>query len=54
MFGAAAFGERDFLKGISEKIIFGQPCEIGTSSFKVMIDTTEVANYKAKAGIDKN
>lgn len=25
LFGAAVFSERDFLKGVSEKVIFGQP-----------------------------
>jgi DNA-directed RNA polymerase II subunit RPB1 len=54
LFGAAAFGEKDYLKGISEKIIFGQAVEAGTSSFKIIIDTDEVDKYKAKAGIDKN
>lgn len=53
MFGAAAFSERDHLKGISEKIIFGQPTEVGTSNFKIMVDNERVGSYITKAEIDK-
>lgn len=48
LFASAVFSERDFLKGVSEKVIFGQPVEMGTNSFKIMIDPTEVSNFKAK------
>ena len=53
MFGAAVFSEKDMLTGVSEKVIFGQPVEIGTASFKIMIDSEQVANYVAKAEIEK-
>ena len=53
LFGAAAFSERDYLKGISEKIIFGQPVELGTSNFKIMIDTEKARNYSTIGGVDK-
>ena len=53
MFGAAVFSERDYLKGISEKVIFGQAVQIGTSNFKIMIDNEKVGTYVTKAEIDK-
>ena len=53
VFGAAVFSERDYLKGISEKVIFGQPVELGTSNFKIMIDNEKVGTYVAKAEVDK-
>ena len=53
LFGAAAFSERDYLKGVSEKIIFGQSAELGTSHFKIMIDSEKVGNYVSKAEVDK-
>lgn len=48
LFGAAVFSEKDKLKGISEKVIFGQPVEIGTSSFKIMIDQDQVYSFQTK------
>ena len=53
LFGAAVFSEKDNLKGVSEKVIFGQPVEMGTSSFKIMIDTEMVSQYVTKASIEK-
>ena len=38
---------------MSEKVIFGQPVENGTSSFKIMIDTSTVSDYVTKAEIEK-
>lgn len=45
LFGAAVFSETDKLKGISEKVIFGQPVEIGTNSFKILIDQCAVSQW---------
>ena len=42
LFGAAAFSEIDHLKGVSERIIFGEHVKIGTKSFEVMIDRHQV------------
>lgn len=53
LFGAAVFSERDYLKGISERVIFGQSAQIGTSSLKIMIDHEKVGNYVSKAELDK-
>ena len=33
LFGAAAFSEVDFLRGVSERIIFGEQILLGTNSF---------------------
>ena len=33
LFGAAVFSETDMLRGVSERIIFGEPVRIGTRSF---------------------
>ncbi len=38
LFGAAVFSEFDLLKGVSERIIFGEHVNIGTHSFDVMVD----------------
>lgn len=35
---AAAFSERDNMKGVSENIIMGQPTKMGTGAFKLMMD----------------
>ena len=53
LFGAAVFSEKDYLTGISEKIIFGQATQIGTSNFRVMIDCDRIGNYVTKAEDDK-
>ena len=53
MFGAAVFSEKDYLTGISEKVIFGQAAQIGTSNFRVMIDCDTIGNYVTKAEDDK-
>ena len=34
LFGAAVFSELDGLKGVSERIIFGEGIKIGTQSFE--------------------
>lgn len=38
LFGAAVFSELEMLRGVSERIIFGENVNIGTHSFKVMVD----------------
>ena len=41
------------MKGVSEKIIFGQNVNIGTGNFKIMIDRDTVKDYNAKGKKDK-
>lgn len=41
------------MKGVSEKIVFGQNVNIGTGNFKVMIDRDSVSRYNAKGKKDK-
>lgn len=53
LFGAAVFSEKDYLKGVSEKVIFGQSVEMGTSSFAVMVDSAQAVDYCAKGGLDR-
>lgn len=53
LFGAAVFSELDELKGVSERIIFGESVKIGTRSFDVMIDRDIVQNYNAKGKKDR-
>lgn len=38
LFSAAVFSEIDEMRGVSERIVFGQNVNIGTGGFKVMID----------------
>ena len=42
MFGAAVFSEIDELKGVSERIIFGETVKLGTNSFEVILDRNRV------------
>jgi DNA-directed RNA polymerase II subunit RPB1 len=44
MFGAAVFSEIDELKGVSERIIFGETIKLGTNSFEVILDRERVKN----------
>lgn len=53
LFGAAVFSEKDYLQGVSEKVIFGQSVQIGTSSFGVMIDANQAATTWAKGALDR-
>jgi DNA-directed RNA polymerase II subunit RPB1 len=53
LFGAAVFSEVDMLRGVSERIIFGEPVKIGTRSFEVMIDRDSVKNYNVKGKKDR-
>lgn len=53
LFSAAVFSEIDSMRGVSEKIIFGQNVNIGTGNFKVMIDRDSVSQYNAKGKKDK-
>lgn len=41
------------MRGVSEKIIFGQNVNIGTGNFKIMIDRENVSKYNAKGKKDK-
>ena len=41
------------MRGVSERIIFGQNVNIGTGNFKIMVDREEVNNYQAKGKKDK-
>lgn len=43
---AAVFSEVDHLKGITENIIMGQLCPLGTGSFDILIDTTTLSQAK--------
>lgn len=40
---AAAFGTRDRLTGVSEKIMLGQLCKIGTGAFDIIIDVKKLS-----------
>lgn len=40
---AAAFGTVDHLTGVSEKVMLGQLCKIGTGCFDIIIDTKKLA-----------
>jgi hypothetical protein len=37
------------MRGVSENIIFGQTCKIGTGVFDVVVDTSCVHDFKGKA-----
>lgn len=45
MYEAAIHGQVDPLKGISEKIILGQSCEIGTNTFDIIIDRKKTGDF---------
>ena len=51
LFGAAAFSEVDFLRGVSERIIFGEQILLGTNSFEINLDLDKARewNYKPHA-----
>jgi DNA-directed RNA polymerase II subunit RPB1 len=53
LFGAAVFSEVDQLRGVSERIIFGEPVKIGTRSFEVMIDRDTVKDFNKKGKKDR-
>jgi DNA-directed RNA polymerase II subunit RPB1 len=53
LFSAAVFSEIDLMRGVSERIIFGQNVSIGTGNFKIMVDRDEVVNFQAKGKKDK-
>lgn len=53
LFGAAVFSEVDQLRGVSERIIFGEAVKIGTRSFEVMIDRDNVQNFHTKGKKDR-
>lgn len=38
LYDAAIFSELDELTGVTENIIFGQTCELGTGGFKLLVD----------------
>jgi len=45
LYNAAVFSETDQLKGVSEKIIFGQKISIGTNICRIYIDENKVGNF---------
>ncbi|KAL4480822.1 hypothetical protein ABPG72_001691 [Tetrahymena utriculariae] len=49
---AAIFFEKDDLKGVTENIIFGQNCDIGTGCFDLLVDLNKVGEFKTKRDID--
>ena len=53
MFNAAVFSEVDELKGVSERIIFGENVPVGTGSFGILIDRSRVNDFKIKGAVDK-
>jgi hypothetical protein len=53
LFGAAVFSEFDMLRGVSERIIFGESVKIGTRSFEVMADRDLVGDYNIKPKKDR-
>lgn len=53
LFSAAVFSEADQLRGVSERIIFGEQVGIGTNSFGVMIDRDEAGKYFSKPKKDR-
>ena len=53
LFGAAVFSELDMLRGVSERIIFGENVKIGTHCFDVMVDRELVGEYSYKPPKDR-
>ena len=53
LFGASVFSEYDMLRGVSQRIIFGENVKIGTHSFDVMIDRDIVGDVSLKPAKDK-
>lgn len=45
LYNAAVFSESDQLKGVSEKIIFGQKLNMGTNICRIYIDEKKVGNF---------
>lgn len=45
LYDAAVFGEKDPLSGISERIILGQSCSVGTNIFDVVIDRSRTSEF---------
>ena len=52
LYDAAVFSEVDPLKGISEKIVFGESVDIGTGCFPIMLDRTKVKDFKIQGADD--
>lgn len=46
LFSAAAFSEADALKGVSERIIFGQKLRLGTNTCEVNVDVQKAQHFK--------
>ncbi|EGR29261.1 RNA polymerase domain 2 family protein [Ichthyophthirius multifiliis] len=49
---AAIFCQKDKLAGITENIIFGQYCDLGTGCFDLLIDQQKVVDFKTKRDIN--
>lgn len=39
------------MKGVSENIMFGQRCPIGTGCFDLLVDKNQISNFKYKPGL---
>lgn len=48
LYEAALFSEYDHLRGITENILFGQNCSIGTGTFDILVDKRKVDQFKYK------
>lgn len=43
LFRAATYAERDMMAGVSENILLGQLCPVGTGAFSLMLDEDKLA-----------
>lgn len=48
LFKAAVYSSKDNLKDTSQRIIFGQTTDCGTSQCQIMIDPQKCVNYVSK------
>lgn len=52
LFRAAMFSEKDPLRGVSENILLGQQCPLGTGSFSLVLDDAKLVNAIETLGGD--
>lgn len=49
LYDATIFSEIDKMSGVTENIIFGQNCFLGTGHFSLLLDAEKIRNYVFKA-----
>ena len=52
LFRAATYGEHDALRGVSENILLGQVCPLGTGSFALVLDNEKLLDAIETMGAD--